>query len=160
MPIVKLPGKIVTRAISTGLFPSNKEFDYLKNMTLIKRVSFNKKKLKLKIPTMASYHSVLLLASWRSQLDRFTDPKTGDEQDVWSVDSLGVHSYGIDSPMGYDLSATVKIAGGVKAVQRGKISIPKASFIIDFESIGPTGSKTKTQQIVKFEFLKGGFKKA
>ncbi len=159
MPIVKRPGKPVTRAIATGIFPTNKEIDYLKTMELIKRKSFNKKKLKLIVPTMVSEHWVTLEASWRCELDLFTHPKTSETQEIWAVEYLNVNSYPIECCTGYDLSATVHMSGPIKTVTRGGITFPKAKFQINFESIGPTGDKTQTKQLIEFGFLQGNFKK-
>ncbi|MGC1505143.1 MAG: hypothetical protein WA782_13525 [Sulfitobacter sp.] len=158
VPIVKLPGKPVQRAISTGIFPTNKEIEYPQTIELIKRKKFNKKKLKLVIPTMVSEHWVTLEASWRCQLDRFTDPKTSETQEIWAIESLTVNSYPIECCTGYDLSATVHQSGPIKAVTSGIVTFPKAKFQINFESIGPTGAKTKTKQMFEFGFLQGKFK--
>lgn len=160
MPIVKLPGKSVTRAIQTGIYPMNKEIDYGKTMELISRKNFKKKKLKLVIPTMVSEHWVTLEATWGCQLDRFTDPKTNEAQEIWAIEYLDVKSYPVECCTGYDLSATVHRSGAIKAVTRGIVTFPKAKFQINFESIGPTGAKVKTKQFFDFGFLQGKINKA
>ncbi|MFT7059397.1 MAG: hypothetical protein ACJASV_001906 [Pseudorhodobacter sp.] len=100
------------------------------------------------------------MADWQCVLESFTDPKAGVEQLFWTKNYLTVKSYPVECASLYDLSGTVQMVGAVMAMTRGKGTFPKASFQVDFESIGPTGAKTKTKQILAFEFIKGNFKKA
>lgn len=157
-PLVKAPGKPLQRVISTGYWPANKEIDYLENAELVKRGSAQKKKLKLIVPTMLSSHWVTVQAVWKCQLDKFTDPKSGDEQNIWAVEYLTINCLSVENPTGYDLSASISQTG-LQSVNKGKVALPKAQYIVEFESIGPTGKKTKTKQKLEFGFLKGVFKK-
>ncbi len=161
MPIVKLPGKPVVRAIQVGFYVTNKQIMDAEeeNRVVENRITHKGKKLKLIIPTMASEHWVTLTATWQCVLERFKDPKAGKEQLFWTIDYLHVKSYPIECASLYDLSATVKMLGAVKAMSGGKGTYPKVSFQVDFESIGPTGAKEKSNQILAFEFMKGKFKK-
>lgn len=161
MPIVKGPGKPVQRAIQTGFYVTNKEVMNapLENRVVEKRVTHKNKTLKLVVPTMASEHWVTLNGTWQCVLERFTDPKTSEEQLFWTIDYLHVKSYPIECASLYDLSGTVRMVGGVKTMPGSKGTYPSASFILDFESVGPTGAKTKTQQKLAFEFMKGKMKK-
>ena len=161
-PIIKLPGKIVERAVGTGLQVTNREIvnaDF-KYRLIEKRVNYSRKSLKLVVPTLASEHWVSLIAKWRCVLEHFTDPNSGDEQFYWLIDGLDISSYSIECPAMYDLSATIQMVGAVKTMKGPKGNFPKVKFKIEFESIGPTGAKTKTSQLLQFDFIKGNFKKA
>jgi len=161
MPIVEHPGKPVRFAIQTGFYVTNKEIMNADEQSRveIKRVTHKNKSLKLVVPTIASEHWVTLTGNWQCVLESFKDPKSGDEQLFWRLDYLHVKSYPIECAKLYDLSGTVRMVGSVKSNSGTKGTYPSASFEIDFESIGPTGAKTKTKQKLAFDFVRGAMKK-
>ncbi|MEM7439326.1 MAG: hypothetical protein AAF393_06990 [Pseudomonadota bacterium] len=153
-PFVKLPGKQLQRVVNTGIFPKNKEIQSnINNLKVLQRKKFQKK-LKVIVPTMASEHWLQLETKWQVMKEEFTDPKTNKKQLLWSVEFLVISSYGVECPMGYDLSAKLYMLPAVTKV-RGGISMPDAKARAVFESIGPTGAKEKTTQEFGFGFLQG-----